>query len=739
LPVIAQSIYYIKKFQDEEKPLPNVVFAGDKNECFIIGTAALLPYLSKPYDWSIAPSTAYKHLPLMADLIKDENIIPVVFSLDSKFSFDPIRLCIQNTALQHKSETPITANNIVRVFEYWVTNVLNNSKMDAKDVLDTFLMLLTQPQECYLHPKKPQILMIGDREVRVKPKMYKAFFTLYKETHNPLELRAITANKDRLFQEIYRRRTGAFFTPAIWVDEAHKMIAEQFSEDWKEKYVVWDCSCGTLNLTRDYKFKELYCSTLEQSDLDIADKAGYNPEAIKFQFDFLNDSEDKLPEGLKKALAENKPIIFFNNPPYGTSGASQAGGINKKGVSNTIINKKMLEKKLGQSCRQLYAQFLYKIKLIVQTYNLTQCGMGTFTMPTFLAGESYNKFRPELFKTFSFKDGMFFQASHFSDVSNTWGIIFTIFKSENLSVPSTFTLKIKDIDINGRIVIIGKKSIYNSDTTQNIGKWIKSINNSCKIDFPTLSSATVVKIADYDRLMKGALGYMYNSTNSVTGNSQKVAIFSSTFAYGMGLSILTENFWRCIAMFTARRIIEPNWLNQQDEYMVPNINHPEYQQWVNDALVYSLFESKSQQSSLRQIDYKDKKWDIINHFFFMSIKEMEQLAIEQNNNDVYTDTKTHPNERYVYQQLEQISLSPDAKEVLEMARELVRKSFHLREACNNVKPEMHINTWDAGWYQIKNGLLKDNFKEDYTTFVSKYKALENRLREGVYTFEFLRK
>ena len=81
---------------------------------------------------------------------------------------------------------------------------------------------------------------------------------LYKETHNPLELRAITANKDRLFQEIYRRRTGAFFTPAIWVDEAHKMIAEQFSEDWKEKYVVWDCSCGTLNLTRDYKFKELY-------------------------------------------------------------------------------------------------------------------------------------------------------------------------------------------------------------------------------------------------------------------------------------------------------------------------------------------------------------------------------------------------------------------------------------------------------------------------------------------------
>jgi hypothetical protein len=74
-----------------------------------------------------------------------------------------------------------------------------------------------------------------------------------------------------------------------------------------------------------------------------------------------------------------------------------------------------------------------------------------------------------------------------------------------------------------------------------------------------------------------------------------------------------------------------------------------------------------------------------------------------------------------------------------MARELVRKSFSLRDACNNVKPEMHINTWDAGWYQIKNGLLKDSFKAEYDEFVKAYKALEERLREGVYTFGFLKK
>lgn len=46
-------------------------------------------------------------------------------------------------------------------------------------------------------------------------------------------------------------------------------------------------------------------------------------------------------------------------------------------------------------------------------------------------------------------------------------------------------------------------------------------------------------------------------------------------------------------------------------------------------------------------------------------------------------------------------LSPDAKEVLDMASALVVKSFDMRIALHNEKPELHLNTWDAGWYQIK--------------------------------------
>ena len=71
-----------------------------------------------------------------------------------------------------------------------------------------------------------------------------------------------------------------------------------------------------MNLTRDYKFNELYCSTLEQSDIDTANQMGYNMEATKFQYDFLNGDYDVLPERLRTAIDSGKEILFLINPPY---------------------------------------------------------------------------------------------------------------------------------------------------------------------------------------------------------------------------------------------------------------------------------------------------------------------------------------------------------------------------------------------------------------------------------------
>ena len=113
-------------------------------------------------------------------------------------------------------------------------------------------------------------------------------------------------------QNSYRRRTGAFFTPDIWVAEAHKLLAETLGADWKEKFVVWDCACGTANLTRGYKFNSLFLSTLDESDVQTVKDCSYNPEAMLFQYDFLSEMAlgGKIPAALREAFEQGKQCCF---------------------------------------------------------------------------------------------------------------------------------------------------------------------------------------------------------------------------------------------------------------------------------------------------------------------------------------------------------------------------------------------------------------------------------------------
>ena len=155
--------------------------------------------------------------------------------------------------------------------------------------------------------------------------------------------------KDETIEMKHRRNKGQFYTPTLFVDYAHKMISDVLGESWRDDFVVWDNCCGTKNLTRDYRFKELYCSTLEDAELEIGKK--YNPEATSFQYDFLNDDLDKLPKGLLEAFEQNKKIVFFLNPPYARP--SSLNGI-KSGTINTVINKEMIQAKMGHASTNLY-------------------------------------------------------------------------------------------------------------------------------------------------------------------------------------------------------------------------------------------------------------------------------------------------------------------------------------------------------------------------------------------------
>jgi hypothetical protein len=527
------------------------------------------------------------------------------------------------------------------------------------------------------------------------------------------------------------------------------MITEAFGENWKEEYIVWDPACGTLNLTRDYKFKELYCSTIEESDLKTADQMKYNPEAVKFQYDFLNDGivggkidiegDLKLPEGLKQALLEGKKMIVLMNPPYGTANNAGTGSGSKSGIALTGLNKMMKFENWGASSQQLYAQFLFRLSKI------NDVKICMFSPPLFMSGGSYKEFRNKFLNVYGFNSGFLMNAGEFDGTSD-WGLSFTIW-SNKIDRKNEFRLKVEKSNELGEIEYLFDKIIYNLDEAEEASKWVrKEIKNIKTYDFPNLSSSLNVKNDGTlrGRITTNALGYFLSQSNNVVENNQGVSFLSSPSSKGNGFSITISNFNKSNSLFTSRRIISgkyATWINWYDEYMVPNESHPLWQQFQYDSLVYSLFESKSNQSSLRQITYKEKLWDIKNEFFWMSKEQMMELSEKKYFDDIYRDARSS-DERYVYTLLHKEGLyeklSPDAKEVLDMATELVKKTFDMREILHTEHPEYHLNTWDAGWYQIKL-ILKAFYPEDLKDFTKKYKEFEDRMRPLVYELGFLRK
>ena len=741
--ILAQVLFYLKKFEVAGKPLPNVVFMADRNECFVIHTNSIFKYLDfDGVDWDKAPSHAYTNIDLVLALSEDKDITPFVFDITEDFDFDNVVEKIKSMASGTVRRIRITEHNVDEVFNVFMLKVLTEKNYPTNDAVALFFNVVTGCEDTYLHPTRKNALVSNGKNIRVNGKNFEAFCLHFSTNCSPREKARLASISDRLIEDTNRRKKGEFYTPTVWVDESHRRIASAWGDDWKEKFVVWDPACGSMNLTRDYTFSNLYASTLENGELEIAKNC--NIGASKFQFDFLNDelkrvSEGgKVPDSLIDALEAGGPIIFFMNPPYATANNMGATGTSKGSICKTAVNTRMLTDKIGNAAQNLYAQFLYRIMEIKKQYQIADVRLAFFCNPNYMTGGAFEKFRKVFLTTFKFESGMLFNAGHFADTASRWGINFSLWSSSETTDKNAFIHDLVDLD--DCIKIIGTKALYNLDDKQNINEWVREPIKGLKtFDEPNMMSAIKVRDSNsitYGKNIQNHFGYYVSAGINVCCNSQNVGIFSSAFGIGHGCGINKDNFDRCCTAFAARRLIECSWINNQDMYAIPNESHPEYKQFVDDALIYSLFESKSQQSSLRNIEYKGKTWNIVNQFTFCSMKDIAEWSDEVGLDETYNEASSMK-DSYMMERLKTANLSDEAKAVLEMARDLVKKSMKLRQMFDDEHPEYQIKRADASRYQIK-GMLKEYMPEELKTFRETFKKLADKMRLAVYTLGFLR-
>jgi hypothetical protein len=296
-------------------------------------------------------------------------------------------------------------------------------------------------------------------------------------------------------------------------------------------------------------------------------------------------------------------------------------------------------------------------------------------------------------------------------------------------------LDVKDFEI----VEIGKKTVYNTDKVGSLKEFVKGTKTK-KIDYPKFSSSLVIKETKLGGGMaKTSFGTLVSESNNILGSQDGCYIVTGGISRNIGnVEIDSSNIRKVFSVFSVRKIVKGNWLNEIDEYLSPDEDLYQKSSFQNDSIVYSLFNNLSEQSSLRQVTYKDQLWDIKNEFFWMSVEKMKELADQNGYDELYNDARTS-SDRYVHKLLfgeERIydRLSPDAKEVLDKATELVERSMELRQVMAN--NENHLNSWDAGYAQLKL-VWKEYFQKDFKEFRQLYKNLEDRMRPLVYELGFL--
>jgi hypothetical protein len=450
--------------------------------------------------------------------------------------------------------------------------------------------------------------------------------------------------------------------------------------------------------------------------------------AQRFQYDYLNDDitddgqidyslTNKVPAGLRKAIAEGKKILVLINPPYAEATSSDnlnlvGGTASKKGVAKT--NVVGLMGNYGYASRELFTQFLVRVSI-----EIPKATVAIFSTLKYFNAGNFEKFRQN-WKA-KYLGGFIVHSKAFDGLNGNFPIGFLIWDT---TVPMALTeLSVSIVDKYANE--IGEKTFYCLPNEFHLNAWMPRLKtDGINIPLKNAIHPQTAK-AKVSAWKKDAIGYFWCNGNDMQQANQ-TALLSSVFSAGNGFYVTSENLWQVAIVFSVRQLIKHSWINHNDQFLKPS--EPLTEEFKNDCLIWMLFHGKNLTASANGLVWNNKKWSIVNHF--IPYTENEVGAAD-------------PFESYfMVDYLSDKTLSDEASAVLDAGRVLCRAYFAYTDV-RSVREQYKLNRPDVGWHQIRNALAVRNKSGDtapinFSPLEDAYAALTEKLRPQVFSLGFLR-
>jgi len=728
--VVAQALYYVRRLIEEStRPIPIYIAAVDRNEGALVPVSAYVTLFASPdFDWDRAPSSPDPKLVKAVAEIGPIRVFDFNNELDEFLSQIGGALAAEEIIAR-----PVTAHNFEAVYAAW-ENALGLEGQNLSELFTDDVCL-----ECWFDNRTGELASKGHQgKAQVPVRAYENFWSAYKRPPTLESQQAIRARRDRLRAIKTRRVEGEFFTPPLFAEKAVEYVDKALGANWQDEYVVWDCALGSGNLLWPLKMpgERVFGSTLRAEDAASVD---WYQGATIFQFDFLNDPVEKLPAKLLEALKTGK-VLFLMNPPYAEATSGGTTTEHKTGVKDTLIAKQLANVDLGKAANELFVQFFFRCRQLCQ-----HASIAMFATLKYINAPAFVRFREQILDRYKFAGGMIFPAKVFQGTAGSWPVSFGIWTPSQTMHECQFDV----LNVHGEK--IGTKVVKPVEPGQYMNDWFKRPKGT--VAAVPLSSAITVQTGKVrlEKLAEGALGYASFRANDML-NHNFVNFLSSCDAGGNGTSITPDLFDRIMVQVAVRKAIKPTWLNDRDQFQIPNIdpylkahehNDPSYlpnsetvgevneilhdwDQFITACVVFNLFSGHNQTSEFTA-DYKGKKWPIKNEFFPFGQHFPKEYGPEiPNKNTFVNDWLEHPPK----------PCPKEASRVLELGASYYRLFFQNYNNVNRTK--WKIEGANPGFYQIRNAMNEAGIgAEEYDELRAAVKALQDWIIPRVYEYGFL--